>query len=67
VAVFAGRFVRFGVLSALVLWFGPQILELLGSMFKRHWVIGLAAVVSGLAVWFALWVRGRAAKPETSD
>jgi membrane protein YqaA with SNARE-associated domain len=67
VAVFAGRFVRFGVLSALVLWFGPQILELLGSMFKRHWVLGLAVAFSGLAVWFALWVRGRAPKPESSQ
>jgi membrane protein YqaA with SNARE-associated domain len=57
VAIFLGRFVRFGVLSVLVLWFGPQILGLLGAVFKRHWMLALAMIVGGVCVWLVL--RGR--------
>src|SRR5215467_560095 len=35
VAIFAGRFVRFLVLSILVLWFGPQIISHFGGIFKQ--------------------------------
>jgi membrane protein YqaA with SNARE-associated domain len=58
VAIFLGRFVRFGVLSVLVLWFGPQIVGLLGGVLKRHWIWLVAAVAA--AVWVALVLRGRA-------
>jgi membrane protein YqaA with SNARE-associated domain len=58
VAIFLGRFVRFGVLSVLVLWFGPQIVGLLGGVLKRHWIGLLAAVAA--AVCLALVLRGRA-------
>lgn len=58
VAIFLGRFVRFGVLSVLVLWFGPQIVGLLGGVLKRHWIWLLAAVAA--AVYVALMLRGRA-------
>ena len=59
VAIFLGRFVRFGVLSVLVLWFGPQIVGLLGILFKRHWVWVLAAIVGGIFVWLVLRRRKR--------
>ena len=58
VAIFLGRFVRFGVLSVLVLWFGPQIVGLLGGVLKRHWIWLVAAVAA--AVCLALVLRGRA-------
>jgi membrane protein DedA with SNARE-associated domain len=54
VAIFAGRFVRFGVLSLLVLWFGPQIIGLLGSLFKRHWIWIVAVIAIGICVWLVL-------------
>jgi membrane protein YqaA with SNARE-associated domain len=57
VAIFLGRFVRFGVLSGLVLWFGPQIVGLLGGVLKRHWIWLLAAVAAAVCV--ALVLRGR--------
>src|SRR5271155_765208 len=49
-AVFAGRFVRFLVLSLLSLWFGQQIVGLIGTVFRRHfyWVLGVV-VGGGLA------------------
>ncbi|HTS37778.1 MAG TPA: VTT domain-containing protein [Candidatus Solibacter sp.] len=51
VAVFLGRCVRFFVLSLLVLRFGPQIVGLLGALFKRHWGWLVAAAVAAVAVW----------------
>jgi membrane protein YqaA with SNARE-associated domain len=63
-AIFAGRFVRFLVLSLLTLWFGPQIVELIGTVFRRHIYWVLAAVALGVAIWLLLWwsKRPRGAK-----
>jgi membrane protein YqaA with SNARE-associated domain len=60
VAIVAGRFVRFLVLSGLVLWFGPQIVGLMGGMFKQHWLLVLGLLVAGGCVWWVWWLRGRA-------
>lgn len=52
-AIFAGRVMRFFILSALTIQFGPQIVELTTLLVKRHLPITLgilAAVV--LLVWF---------------
>jgi len=51
-AIFAGRFVRFLVLSLLTLWFGPQIVQIVGGLFRRHfyWVLA-GLLVIGLIVW----------------
>ena len=61
-AVFAGRFVRFLVLSLLTLWFGPQIIGLAGSLFRQrfYWVLG--ALVGVLFLWLLLWRSRRRAK-----
>jgi membrane protein YqaA with SNARE-associated domain len=68
VAVFLGRFVRFGVLSVLVLWFGPQIVGLLGELLKHHWIGLLAAIVLGLAgLWLVLRHRGSAVIEDTES
>ena len=50
-AIFAGRFVRFLVLSLLTLWFGPQIVELAGTVFRKliYWVLGALAL--GVFIW----------------
>jgi membrane protein DedA with SNARE-associated domain len=49
-AIFAGRFVRFLVLSILTLVFGPQFVRIFGSVFREHWLWVLAAAVVGLAI-----------------
>ena len=53
-AIFAGRFVRFLTLSLLTLWFGPQIVGLMGTVFRRHfyWVLGAGA--GGVLVWLLM-------------
>jgi membrane protein YqaA with SNARE-associated domain len=67
-AIFAGRFVRFFVLSLLVLYFGPQIIGLLAALFKRHWmsVLGVVVIAGGLALW-RLWLRRDKPAPATQS
>ncbi len=50
-AIFAGRFVRFLLLSILTLRFGPQFVHIFGTLFHEHWRWVLAAVAVGLAIW----------------
>ena len=54
IAVFAGRFVRFLVLSVLVLWFGPQIVALFGGVFQRHWIWILTLALGAVSLWLVL-------------
>ena len=51
-AIFAGRLVRFTFWSLLALAFGPQIVGLVGDLFRRHfyWVLAVL-VVAGVLVW----------------
>jgi membrane protein YqaA with SNARE-associated domain len=53
-AIFAGRFVRFLVLSLLVLWFGPQIVGLMGTVVRQHlsWLLGAGG--GGVLVWLLM-------------
>ncbi len=58
IAIFAGRFVRFFVLSVLVLWFGPQIIGHFGGIFKHHWVLLSGAILEvGLIFWLLARTR----------
>jgi membrane protein YqaA with SNARE-associated domain len=59
VAIFLGRFVRFGVLSLLVLWFGPAIVGWFGGVVKRHWISVVVTLVGAVCVWagLRLWRR----------
>jgi len=58
VAIFAGRFVRFFVLSILVLSFGPQVVNLFGGVVKQHWMLASGAVLElGVIVWLLLKTR----------
>ena len=60
-AIFAGRFVRFLVLSVLVLWFGPEIISHFGGIFKQHWML-LSGFV--LEIGLLLYLLARARKPK---
>jgi membrane protein YqaA with SNARE-associated domain len=58
-AIFAGRFVRFLVLSLLTLWFGPQIVQLAGTLFKRHFYVVAGVIVLAAALVWLLQRRGK--------
>jgi membrane protein YqaA with SNARE-associated domain len=64
-AVFAGRFVRFLVVSLLTLWFGPQIIGLLGTIVRQHFSWLLGALAGGILVWLVMR-RSRRRKATTS-
>jgi membrane protein DedA with SNARE-associated domain len=53
-AIFAGRLVRFTFWSLLALVYGPQIVELAGSLFRQHFYWVLGAVLVGLFAWWQL-------------
>ncbi len=54
-AIFAGRFVRFLVLSLLTLKFGPQFVELGGKILSQHFQWVLLVVGLALLAWLAVW------------
>ena len=54
-AIFAGRFVRFFVLAMLTMWFGPQIVQLTGGLFKRHFYWVLAALPEIAVIVWLVW------------
>jgi membrane protein YqaA with SNARE-associated domain len=49
-AVFAGRFVRFFILSLLIIFFGPQIIHLIARHFI--WILGII-VIAAVAWWLS--------------
>lgn len=62
-SIFSGRLVRFLILSALVVKFGPQIVSLTGALFKQHlWatLIGIA-ILAALGYGFSRWRTRRVA------
>lgn len=59
-AVFIGRTIRFGVETALVVKYGPQIVTVVSDLAKRHLVLtllGLALIFGGLGWW--IWKKLR--------
>jgi membrane protein YqaA with SNARE-associated domain len=53
-AIFAGRFVRFLLLSILTIQFGPQVIQLTADLFRYHYRWVLAAVGLGIALFLLL-------------
>jgi uncharacterized membrane protein YdjX (TVP38/TMEM64 family) len=61
-AVFSGRMVRFLVLSLLTLKFGPDVVRLLGSLFRQHYYVVLALAAAALLAWLMRWKAARNTK-----
>jgi membrane protein YqaA with SNARE-associated domain len=54
-AIFSGRFLRFVILSFLVIRFGPQIVGFFGGMVHNHLRVVIALVASGALIGWWLW------------
>jgi uncharacterized membrane protein YdjX (TVP38/TMEM64 family) len=65
-AIFAGRFVRFMALALLTLWFGPQVVGLMATVFRRHIYGVLGTVGAGLLVWLVMR-KGRKARAQRTE
>jgi membrane protein YqaA with SNARE-associated domain len=61
-AIFAGRFVRFMLLSILTIKFGPDVVRVANDLFRHHLSWVLAAVGVGLFVWLVVYRNKRNAK-----
>ena len=59
-AIFAGRFVRFLILTLLTIKFGPRVVSIMGTLVHKHLAALLGAV--GLAIAAYLLVRRRRAR-----
>lgn len=65
-AIFAGRFVRFMALALLTLWFGPQMVGLMATVFRRHIYGVLGTLAAGLLVWLVMR-KGRKARAQRTE
>jgi membrane protein YqaA with SNARE-associated domain len=66
-AVFVGRLIRFGVESLLVIKYGPQIVNVVGDLAKKHLVLTLVVLVvifGGLGWW--IWRKLRRRDPRAT-
>jgi membrane protein YqaA with SNARE-associated domain len=59
-AVFVGRIIRFGVETALVVKYGPQIVTVVADLAKRHLILTLSAlaIIFGALGWY-VWRKMR--------
>ena len=62
-AIFFGRFLRFCILSLLVISFGPQIIGFFGHMVHDHARLAIAIIAAAALIsWWAWWLRERNGK-----
>ena len=62
-AIFFGRFLRFCILSLLVIRFGPQIIGFFGHMVHDHARLAIAIIAAAALIgWWAWWLRKRNGK-----
>lgn len=67
-AIFAGRFLRFSLVSLIVIHYGPQILGFLGSAFHRHlsWTIAVLAAAALIGWWTVRLRKRRSRRAKTN-
>jgi len=58
-AVFSGRMLRFGILSALTIFFGPQIVATIKEVIKHHFWAGVAGLAVITAAGYLIYRRRR--------
>src|SRR5260370_18232308 len=64
-AIFLGRTVRFTILALLTIKFGPQIVDVAGSLLRDHLGLSLAILAVGIA-GLLLWILRQKRRPKTA-
>jgi len=54
-AIFLGRTLRFGILSALVLTFGPHVVNIVGRLVREHLPVTLGVIVAATLAGYLLY------------
>ncbi len=54
-AIFLGRVLRFSILGALVLYFGPQVVHIVGRLVREHLPTSIAVLVGTVVVVYILY------------
>jgi membrane protein YqaA with SNARE-associated domain len=54
-AIFFGRFLRFCILSVLVIRFGPEIVDFVGNMVHNHARLAIAIVAAAALIGWWIW------------
>ena len=63
-AIFAGRFLRFLLLSLLVIRFGPEIVGFFGHVLHDHWRLTIAILAAAALIGWWVWkLRKKDGKP----
>jgi membrane protein YqaA with SNARE-associated domain len=58
-AILVGRFVRFLILGFLTIRFGPQVVQFMSVMVKKHYVAVLIGIAVAGILWLVMRRRGR--------
>lgn len=59
-AIFSGRMVRFLLLALLTLKFGPDVVRLIGVLFRQHLYLVMLVAAAAAVAWLMRWKQGRA-------
>jgi membrane protein YqaA with SNARE-associated domain len=65
-AIFAGRMVRFLVLSLLTLKFGPDAVRIIGALFREHLYLVMLVAAAGTVAWIIRWTQSRSNNKSTA-
>jgi membrane protein DedA with SNARE-associated domain len=57
-AIFSGRMVRFLVLSLLTLKFGPDVVRLVSTLFRKHLLLVMLIAAAAAIAWLLRWRAG---------
>lgn len=66
-AIFTGRVARFLLLSALVIYFGPQAVSIIGAFIRQHGMVALAVFAVAIAIGAFFFIRGKRRKQLVAD
>jgi len=67
-AIFFGRFIRFSVVSLIVIRYGPWILDFVGSAFHHHLRYTIAILAAGILIgWWIVRLRKRRSRRASDE
>jgi uncharacterized membrane protein YdjX (TVP38/TMEM64 family) len=66
-AIFSGRMVRFLLLSLLTVKFGPDVVRLIGALFREHLYLVMLVAAAGAVAWLMRWRQARSKNTNSTE